>query len=67
MFCLVAHNAVVTSAIFAPHPDLIVPQEPGAEKPDTECKSDVSDESEPIPSGNPRNHDNLHCTALLHI
>ncbi|XP_053473453.1 WD repeat-containing protein 44 isoform X3 [Ictalurus furcatus] len=46
-----AHNAVVTSAIFAPHPDLIVPQEPGAEKPDTECKSDVTDESEPIPSG----------------
>ncbi|XP_027015341.2 WD repeat-containing protein 44 [Tachysurus fulvidraco] len=46
-----AHNAVVTSAIFAPHPDLIVPPEPGAEKPDPECKSDVSDDSEPIPSG----------------
>uniref|UniRef100_A0A6Q2YK78 WD repeat-containing protein 44 n=1 Tax=Esox lucius TaxID=8010 RepID=A0A6Q2YK78_ESOLU len=27
-----AHNAVVTSAIFAPHPSLIVPQEAGAEK-----------------------------------
>uniref|UniRef100_A0A8C7HZE8 WD repeat-containing protein 44 n=1 Tax=Oncorhynchus kisutch TaxID=8019 RepID=A0A8C7HZE8_ONCKI len=27
-----AHNAVVTSAIFAPHPNLIVPQEVGAEK-----------------------------------
>uniref|UniRef100_A0A8C8EKQ5 WD repeat-containing protein 44 n=1 Tax=Oncorhynchus tshawytscha TaxID=74940 RepID=A0A8C8EKQ5_ONCTS len=27
-----AHNAVVTSAIFAPHPNLIVPQEAGAEK-----------------------------------
>ncbi|TSP36065.1 WD repeat-containing protein 44 [Bagarius yarrelli] len=46
-----AHNAVVTSAIFAPHPDLIVPREPGAEKPETESKSDVSDESEAIPSG----------------
>uniref|UniRef100_A0A6Q2X825 WD repeat-containing protein 44 n=1 Tax=Esox lucius TaxID=8010 RepID=A0A6Q2X825_ESOLU len=29
-----AHNAVVTSAIFAPHPSLIVPQEAGAEKTD---------------------------------
>lgn len=60
MFCLAAHNAVVTSAIFAPHPDLIVPQEPGAEKPDAECKSDATDEAEPIPSGNACNHGNLH-------
>lgn len=62
---LVAHNAVVTSAIFAPHPDLIVPQEPGAEKPDTECKSDVTDESEPIPSGNACNHGNLRGAAFV--
>uniref|UniRef100_H3CXG3 WD repeat-containing protein 44 n=1 Tax=Tetraodon nigroviridis TaxID=99883 RepID=H3CXG3_TETNG len=34
-----AHNAVVTSAVFAPHPSLIVPQETGAEKPEEECKS----------------------------
>lgn len=46
-----AHNAVVTSAIFAPHPDLIVPQEAGAEKPDSDCKSDNTDDSETIPSG----------------
>lgn len=46
-----AHNAVVTSAIFAPHPDLIVPQEAGTEKPDSDCKSDSTDDSETIPSG----------------
>uniref|UniRef100_A0A8C1ZFT6 WD repeat-containing protein 44 n=1 Tax=Cyprinus carpio TaxID=7962 RepID=A0A8C1ZFT6_CYPCA len=46
-----AHNAVVTSAIFAPHPDLIVPQEPGTEKPDSDRKSDSTDDSETIPSG----------------
>ncbi|XP_059406450.1 WD repeat-containing protein 44-like [Carassius carassius] len=46
-----AHNAVVTSAIFAPHPDLIVPQEAGTEKPDTDFKSDSTDDSETIPSG----------------
>ncbi|XP_062844746.1 WD repeat-containing protein 44 [Trichomycterus rosablanca] len=46
-----AHNAVVTSAIFAPHPDLIAPQEAGSEKSDTECKNDSTDDSEPIPSG----------------
>ncbi|XP_061658284.1 WD repeat-containing protein 44 isoform X2 [Syngnathoides biaculeatus] len=45
-----AHNAVVTSAIFAPHPGLIVPQEVGTEKPDAECKS-LDSESETIPSG----------------
>ncbi|XP_036420626.1 WD repeat-containing protein 44 [Colossoma macropomum] len=48
---LKAHNAVVTSAIFAPHPGLIVPQEAGQEKPDAECKSDNTDDSETIPSG----------------
>uniref|UniRef100_A0A8C7PS51 WD repeat-containing protein 44 n=1 Tax=Oncorhynchus mykiss TaxID=8022 RepID=A0A8C7PS51_ONCMY len=50
-----AHNAVVTSAIFAPHPNLIVPQEAGAEKAgagaDAECKSLDSTDSETIPSG----------------
>ncbi|XP_037126250.1 WD repeat-containing protein 44 isoform X1 [Syngnathus acus] len=46
-----AHNAVVTSAIFAPHPGLIVPQETGAEKTDADCKSVDSNESETIPSG----------------
>uniref|UniRef100_A0A8C2E566 WD repeat-containing protein 44 n=1 Tax=Cyprinus carpio TaxID=7962 RepID=A0A8C2E566_CYPCA len=40
-----AHNAVVTSAIFAPHPDLIVPQEAGTEKPDPDwaLKTDHSE------------------------
>ncbi|XP_035034838.1 WD repeat-containing protein 44 [Hippoglossus stenolepis] len=46
-----AHNAVVTSAIFAPHPGLIVPQETAAEKPEAECKSLDSEDSETIPSG----------------
>ncbi|KAJ0061975.1 hypothetical protein NL108_014689, partial [Boleophthalmus pectinirostris] len=45
-----AHNAVVTSAIFAPHPGLIVPQESAAEKPEAECKSLDSTDSETIPS-----------------
>lgn len=49
---LTAHNAVVTSAIFAPHPDLIAPQEAGSETTgDAECKDDSPDDSEPIPSG----------------
>ncbi|XP_017287477.1 WD repeat-containing protein 44 isoform X2 [Kryptolebias marmoratus] len=46
-----AHNAVVTSAIFAPHPGLIVPQETGAEKPEADRKSLDSTDSETIPSG----------------
>ncbi|KAF3705980.1 WD repeat-containing protein 44 [Channa argus] len=46
-----AHNAVVTSAIFAPHPGLIVPLETGAEKTEAECKNLDSTESETIPSG----------------
>ncbi|XP_015238343.1 PREDICTED: WD repeat-containing protein 44 [Cyprinodon variegatus] len=47
-----AHNAVVTSAVFAPHPDLIVPQDPLAEKPEADRKSlDSTDSSETIPSG----------------
>ncbi|KAJ0004449.1 hypothetical protein NQD34_010663 [Periophthalmus magnuspinnatus] len=46
-----AHNAVVTSAIFAPQPGLIVPQESAADKPEAECKSLDSTDSETIPSG----------------
>ncbi|XP_007563306.1 WD repeat-containing protein 44 [Poecilia formosa] len=46
-----AHNAVVTSAVFAPHPDLIVPQETLAEKPEADRKSLDSTDSETIPSG----------------
>ncbi|KAF6728925.1 WD repeat-containing protein 44 [Oryzias melastigma] len=46
-----AHNAVVTSAVFAPHPSLIVPQEAGAEKPEADSKSLDSTDSETIPSG----------------
>lgn len=46
---------MVTSAIFAPHPDLIVPQEAGADKPDSDCKSDNTDDSETIPSGTDQN------------
>ncbi len=42
---------MVTSAVFAPHPGLIVPQETGAEKPEAECKSLDSTDSETIPSG----------------
>uniref|UniRef100_A0A1A8DR13 WD repeat-containing protein 44 n=1 Tax=Nothobranchius kadleci TaxID=1051664 RepID=A0A1A8DR13_NOTKA len=46
-----AHNAVVTSAVFAPHPGLIVPQETGTEKPEADRKSLDSTDSETIPSG----------------
>ncbi|XP_061595633.1 WD repeat-containing protein 44 [Cololabis saira] len=46
-----AHNAVVTSAVFAPNPGLIVPQESGAEKPEADRKSLDSTDSETIPSG----------------
>lgn len=49
--CVTAHNAVVTSAVFAPHPSLIVPQDTGAEKAEEECKSLDSTDSETIPSG----------------
>lgn len=47
-----AHNAVVTSAVFAPHPGLIVPPEVSAgDKPEAESKSLDSNDSETIPSG----------------
>ncbi|XP_063169799.1 WD repeat-containing protein 44 [Candoia aspera] len=45
-----AHNAVVTSAIFAPNPSLMVSPET-AEKPPAESKSDDSVSADPIPSG----------------
>ncbi|KAG5843470.1 WD repeat-containing protein 44-like [Anguilla anguilla] len=46
-----AHNAVVTSAIFAPNPSAIVPSEAGLETLDAECKSTDSGGSDTIPSG----------------
>ncbi|KAI1903611.1 hypothetical protein AGOR_G00028990 [Albula goreensis] len=46
-----AHNAVVTSAVFAPNPSAIVPSEAGLETLDTECKSTDSTDSDTIPSG----------------
>ncbi|XP_023698527.2 WD repeat-containing protein 44 isoform X1 [Paramormyrops kingsleyae] len=47
-----AHNAVVTSAIFAPNPSLIVSPEAGAaDKPDTEDRSGDPMDTEAIPSG----------------
>ncbi|XP_076024384.1 WD repeat-containing protein 44 [Genypterus blacodes] len=46
-----AHNAVVTSAIFAPYPGLIVPPEAGADKPEAEHKSLDSTDSDTILSG----------------
>ncbi|XP_034297565.1 WD repeat-containing protein 44 [Pantherophis guttatus] len=45
-----AHNAVVTSAIFAPNPGLMVSSET-AEKPPGETKSEDSEAADPIPSG----------------
>nr|XP_048719467.1 WD repeat-containing protein 44 isoform X3 [Caretta caretta] len=45
-----AHNAVVTSAIFAPNPSLMVSLET-SEKQDTESKGDDPEASDTIPSG----------------
>ncbi|XP_074863959.1 WD repeat-containing protein 44 [Carettochelys insculpta] len=45
-----AHNAVVTSAIFAPNPSLMVSLET-SEKQDSESKGDDSEASDTIPSG----------------
>ncbi|KAM3827462.1 WD repeat-containing protein 44 [Vipera latastei] len=44
-----AHNAVVTSAIFAPNPSLMVSE--AAEKPPGESRSEESVAADPIPSG----------------
>uniref|UniRef100_A0A3B5LMX3 WD repeat-containing protein 44 n=1 Tax=Xiphophorus couchianus TaxID=32473 RepID=A0A3B5LMX3_9TELE len=52
----IKHNAVVTSAVFAPHPDLIVPQETLAEKPEADRKSLDSTDSETIPSALKTDH-----------
>ncbi|KAJ8337939.1 hypothetical protein SKAU_G00369050 [Synaphobranchus kaupii] len=47
-----AHNAVVTSAVFAPNPSLIVsPEASVAEKPEPEIKSTDPADTETIPSG----------------
>ncbi|KAJ8246924.1 hypothetical protein GJAV_G00256840 [Gymnothorax javanicus] len=47
-----AHNAVVTSAVFAPQPNLIVSTEASStEKPEAEFKSTDPSDSETIPSG----------------
>ncbi|MFT7796150.1 WD repeat-containing protein 44-like [Arapaima gigas] len=46
-----AHNAVVTSAIFAPHPSLIVPPVGGGEKCEVEHRGTDSAGSDTIPSG----------------
>ncbi|XP_061092392.1 WD repeat-containing protein 44 [Conger conger] len=47
-----AHNAVVTSAIFAPNPSLIVsPEASSVEKPEAEIKSTDPADGETIPSG----------------
>uniref|UniRef100_A0A8B9QCJ3 WD repeat-containing protein 44 n=1 Tax=Apteryx owenii TaxID=8824 RepID=A0A8B9QCJ3_APTOW len=45
-----AHNAVVTSAIFAPNPGLMVSLEP-SEKQEVESKGEDSETSDTIPSG----------------
>ncbi|XP_054244452.1 WD repeat-containing protein 44 [Indicator indicator] len=46
-----AHNAVVTSAIFAPNPGLMVALETSSEKQEAESKGEDSEASETIPSG----------------
>ncbi|XP_075692081.1 WD repeat-containing protein 44 isoform X2 [Rhinoderma darwinii] len=46
-----AHNAVVTSAIFAPHPHLMVPPDASTDKPDTDQKAEKGESSDNIPSG----------------
>ncbi|XP_059911667.1 WD repeat-containing protein 44 isoform X1 [Gadus macrocephalus] len=46
-----AHNAVVTSAVFAPHPALIVPPETPTETPEAESQDLDDTHSETIPSG----------------
>ncbi|KAJ3589528.1 hypothetical protein NHX12_010373 [Muraenolepis orangiensis] len=46
-----AHNAVVTSAVFAPQPSLIVPPETPTETPEAEAEDLDDTHSETIPSG----------------
>ncbi|XP_030064837.1 WD repeat-containing protein 44 isoform X1 [Microcaecilia unicolor] len=46
-----AHNAVVTSAIFAPNPSLMVSLEIPSERPEADHKGDDTESSDTIPSG----------------
>ncbi|XP_066437962.1 WD repeat-containing protein 44 [Eleutherodactylus coqui] len=46
-----AHNAVVTSAIFAPHPNLMVPPDAAADRQDTDQKGEQGESVDNIPSG----------------
>ncbi|XP_069799341.1 WD repeat-containing protein 44 [Dendropsophus ebraccatus] len=46
-----AHNAVVTSAIFAPHPNLMVPPDASTDRQDTEQKGEQGESVDNIPSG----------------
>ncbi|KAG8553322.1 hypothetical protein GDO81_003371 [Engystomops pustulosus] len=46
-----AHNAVVTSAIFAPHPNLMVPPDASTDRQDTDQKGEQGESEDNIPSG----------------
>ncbi|XP_044161185.1 WD repeat-containing protein 44 isoform X2 [Bufo gargarizans] len=46
-----AHNAVVTSAIFAPHPNLIVPPDASTDRQDADQKGEQGESIDNIPSG----------------
>ncbi|XP_075043335.1 WD repeat-containing protein 44 [Mixophyes fleayi] len=46
-----AHNAVVTSAIFAPNPSLMISLDPPSERQDTDHKGEQGESEENIPSG----------------
>ncbi|XP_073497442.1 WD repeat-containing protein 44 [Phyllobates terribilis] len=46
-----AHNAVVTSAIFAPHPNLMVPPDASTDRQDTDQKGEQGESIDNIPSG----------------
>ncbi|XP_040262035.1 WD repeat-containing protein 44 [Bufo bufo] len=46
-----AHNAVVTSAIFAPHPNLIVPPDASTDRQDADQKGEQGESVDNIPSG----------------
>lgn len=46
-----AHNAVVTSAIFAPHPNLMVPPDASTDRQDTDQKREQGESIDNIPSG----------------
>ncbi|XP_071981887.1 WD repeat-containing protein 44 [Engystomops pustulosus] len=46
-----AHNAVVTSAIFAPHPNLMVPPDASTDRQDPDQKGEQGESEDNIPSG----------------